>query len=342
MLRRFTSLIALPTIFAALLAGASTALLVGSAHATVTMDWVPIGNPGNAPDTASCPNCPVGQVNYTYYISKYDVTNAQYAEFLNTVDPSGSNRLGLFSTGMSTDATNGGITNTGSAGSVYQVKAGFANDPVVYVTSFDALRFANWLNNGRGGGDTETGAYTITAAGIANNTITRNPGANVFLPNVNEWFKAAYYNPISNSYFTYPAGSNTPTVCAAPGPTPNTANCNPNYSVGGPGGVGHVTPVGAYTGSASPYGTFDQGGDVFEWGDEICGGGGRGPCRVVRGGSWGTDASVLAASTGGGLGSPTAEENFIGFRVASLVPEPATALLVMAGVLGLAVARRGR
>ena len=33
--------------------------------------------------------------------------------------------------------------------------------PVNYVDFYDALRFANWMNNGQGNGDTETGAYTL-------------------------------------------------------------------------------------------------------------------------------------------------------------------------------------
>jgi len=52
---------------------------------------------------------------------------------------------------------------------------------VNFVSFYDSLRFANWLSNGQGSGDTETGAYTITAIGVANNSITRNAGANVFL-----------------------------------------------------------------------------------------------------------------------------------------------------------------
>ena len=249
------------------LAGACTALLAGPAHA-VNIDWVQVGNPGNAPDTASnCsafivaqdPNC--GSVPHTYYISKYDTTNAQYAEFLNAVDPTGSNTLGLYSAGMGTDPNNGGITNSGPSGSVYQVKTGFASDPVVYVSFYDALRFANWLNNGQGSGSTETGAYTLlggTPTPSNGPTVTRNLGAITVVPSENEWYKAAYYNPATSSYFQYPTSSNTVPTCAAPGATPNTANCIP-------GGPIKVTNVGAYTGSASPYGTFDQGGNVFQW-----------------------------------------------------------------------------
>jgi formylglycine-generating enzyme required for sulfatase activity len=329
-------MIALPAILEALFAGTYAGLLASPAHATVAMDWVPVGNPGNDFDRATgCLGSSCGAVAYNYYISKYDVTNAQYAEFLNAVDPSGSNTLGLFSSGMSTDASNGGITNIGSPGSVYQAKAGFAKDPVTYVSFYDALRFANWLNNGQGSGSTETGAYTLlggTAIPSNGTTVMRNLGANIFLPSESEWYKAAYYNPATSSYFTYPAGSNTPPVCTVPGATPNTANCG-NV-------VGHPTPVGAYTSSASPYGTFDQGGNVFQWNEQtVDGGPGLGVERNIRGGEWlGPVPSkfILYADV------PTDENPSIGLRVASLVPEPTTGLLLMAGVLGLAVARPTR
>ena len=314
-----------------LVVGACASLLAGPARA-VTMDWVPVGNPGNAPDTASnCIGADCGQVNYNYYISKYDVTNAQYAEFLNA--KAASDPHSLYNSAMASDV-NGGIIQSGSSGSyTYAVKSGFANDPVVYVPFWNALRFANWLNNGQGTGDTETGAYTITGAGIAANSITRNPGANIFLPSENEWYKAAYYNPITNSYFTYPAGSSTPTVCAAPGATANTANCNPNPPL--PGGVGKVTDVGAYTRSASPYGAFDMGGNVFQWNEQIVSGSTRG----IRGGSWDGGANYLATSSPG-YDDPTNGPFNVGFRVASLVPEPGTGLLVITGLLGLAAQRR--
>lgn len=61
-----------------------------------------------------------GAVGYSYSIGKYDVTNSQYAEFLNTKDPGGLNTLGLWNIAMP-DATFGGISfNPGNAiGSKY-------------------------------------------------------------------------------------------------------------------------------------------------------------------------------------------------------------------------------
>ena len=79
------------------------------AQATVTLDWVTVGNPGNANDTTG-----YGGVGYSYRISKYEVTNAQYTEFLNNAAASDSN--GLYNTNMASDA-NSGIVRAGTSGS---------------------------------------------------------------------------------------------------------------------------------------------------------------------------------------------------------------------------------
>ena len=99
-------------------------------------------------------------------------------------------RIVLYNTFMSTDA-NGGINfNAGSAdGSKYEIKLGRDNNPVVYVSFFDAMRFTNWLQNGQGSGSTESGVYTI-GNGVNE---TRNPSAAYFVPSEDEWYKAAYH-----------------------------------------------------------------------------------------------------------------------------------------------------
>lgn len=316
---------------ASLLSTLGAALLLSANASAVTMDWTPIGNPGNACDP-QFPSLCFGDVGYTYSIGTYEVTNAQYAEFLNAKAAAGD-PLGLYEPSMGFGSF-GGITVSGNPGSfTFSAVPGRADMPVNLVSFYDALRFANWMNNGQGNADTETGAYTITAQGIADNSITRNAGATIFLPSEDEWYKAAYYNAATTSYFDYPAGTNTRTVCAAPGATPNTGNCD-NVA------AGDLTDVGSYTGSASPYGTFDQGGNVWEWNEaifpttshpEITG-------RGLRGGVWVYSSDLFAASVR--ISDGPSINNFLdGFRVA-MIPEPGTGLLMSIGLLGLAGWRR--
>ncbi len=314
------------------IAGAFAAMLGGQSGA-VTIDWVTIGDPGNPADTEVMQQdltTGYGSVSYVYRISKYEITNAQYAEFLNAVAASDPNEL--YDPAMDT-GLNGGITRSGTAGNfTYSATVGRESWPVNIVTFYDALRFANWLHNGQGSATTEDGAYTITAAGISANSITRNAGAIMFLPSEDEWYKAAYYDAVSMSYFDFPAGSNALTTCAPPGSTPNTANCGPGF----------LTDVGSYTGSASPYGTFDQGGNVQEWNEAIL----SSSLRGQRGGAIGTGLpSQLGASYRDSSGHLRAA-SAVGFRVASIasVPEPGAALLLMMAILGLAArqVRTGR
>jgi hypothetical protein len=309
----------------------SLALLVAALGAAspalaVSIDWVFVGNPSNACDPQS-QGC-FGSVASPYRIGKYEVTNAQYAEFLSA--KAASDPLDLYNTSMGTGS--GGIMRSGSPGSyTYSPSAGREDWPVNYVSFYDGLRFANWLHNGQGGGDTETGAYTLlggTPTPSNGTTVTRNVGAAVFIANEDEWYKAAYYDPGSASYFDYPAGTDTQTVCALPTAIPNRANCN--------NAVLQLTTAGSYTGSASPHGTFDQGGNVWEWNEAIITG-----ARGLRGGSYFFVIPVdLAASSR--LGHvPTDHNNAVGFRVAS-IPEPSTGLLVLTGLAGLAALRKKR
>ncbi|CAG0966568.1 hypothetical protein MYXO_01062 [Myxococcaceae bacterium] len=297
--------------------------------AAVTVDWVFVGDPGNAADTpaSNCYAASCGSVSHGYYISKYEVTNAQYAEFLNAKAATDPN--GLYNGAMAS-STHGGITRSGGPGSYsYAVKSGMASKPVNYVSFWDATRFTNWLGNGEGSGDTETGAYTLTPAAISANSVVRNLGAQVFLPSENEWYKAAYYDPIANLYYDYPAGTNVATICSSPTGVANHANCSAAAAT--------LTGAGSYPGSASPNGTFDQGGNVDEWNEQVV----SGPYRGHRGGSWsfgGGGAAALSAAVPGRY-SPSVEGDFLGFRVA-MIPEPSTGLLVAAGVATLAARRR--
>ena len=132
---------------------------MASPASAVIVEWVTVGNPGNAGDlpATNCWTADCGSVAYSYRISQYEVTNGQYAEFLNA--KAAADPLALYNASMDSDAQ-GGIVRSGvSGGYSYSVKAGFDDKPVNFVSFYDALRFTNWMNNGQGGGDTETGAY---------------------------------------------------------------------------------------------------------------------------------------------------------------------------------------
>lgn len=298
-----------------------TFLTISPGAQAVTIDWVTVSDPANAADDTG-----YGSVAYTYQISTFETTNSQYAGFLNAIAASDPNNVYDPSTTISTS-----ITRTGSEGSfTYSVKSGLENRPVVGISWFSALRFANWLHNGQptGGQDastTEDGSYTFSGHEIVG---ARNPGTTIVLTSEDEWYKAAYYDALSTSYFDYPAGTDSQTTCAAPGATPNTANCG--------SAVGDLTDVGSYTGSASPNGTFDQGGNVWEWNESAVG---ESSNRGIRGGALGTGSLLLAAAYRGEHGPGATAD--VGFRVA-LVPEPSTALLLAFGLVGLAVGRWDR
>jgi len=279
-----------------------------------------VGDPGNAPDDTG-----YGSVGYVYQVSKYETTKAQYEEFLNAVARLDTHNL--YSTEMGLGY--GGITRSGSPGSyTYSTMAGLEAMPVNHVSWYDSLRFANWLHNGQPTGvqdstTTEDGAYTFSGPTSVG---PRNAGATFVLPSEDEWYKAAYYDAPSTRYFDYPANSDTETTCTLPGATPNTANCWP--------AVGALRDVGSYAGSASPNGTFDQGGNVWEWNEAIIGSG-----RGLRGGSFSNNPGNLAASSRHDVLYPTYENNNLGFRVAS-IPEPTTPLLYACALATLALLRR--
>ena len=297
---------------------AVTGLAGTSALAQITIPTVPIGNPGNAPDPTTGNR--FGSVSYTYNIGATEVTNAQYAAFLNA--KAASDPFALYNTSMA--GSFGGITRSGSAGSyTYSTVSGRANNPVNFVSFWDATRFANWLHNGQGSGNTETGAYTLTPGGISANTITRNAGWRWAVTSENEWYKAAYHQPASaggdsDNYWLYPTQGNTITTAQA------------NYFGNG---INNTLPVGSY--AANYYGTFDMGGNVWEWNEAIILGSNRG----LRGGSVSLDDSSLRAGTRPDVFNPSVEGSFVGFRVAA-IPTPASAALL--ALAGLVAARRRR
>jgi formylglycine-generating enzyme len=291
-----------------------------------SLQFVAVGDPGNEPDSTG-----YGAVPYTYQMGEFDVTVAQYTQFLN--DVGASDPYGLYSPSMNPGSGIGscGILRDGSPGSYsYTYAAANADFPVNAVSWGSAARFCNWLDNGQpstgveNASTTEDGSYALNGAVTDQelDSVTRSQNANYVIPTENEWYKAAYYKGGSTNagYWLYPTQSN-----AMPSNALSiTGTDNANYDDGTfTDPVNFLTSVGAFADSPGPYGTYDMGGDVYQWTEGF-----DNSVRVIRGGSWsdsGLASSVRlsdAPSDSGGVE--------IGFRIVE-VPEPGAA-----GLLGLA------
>ena len=319
-----------PISFAFGLAALASISLVNSASAVVSIDYVSVGNAGNAADTTGH-----GAVAYEYKIAKNETTIGQYAEFLNAVAK--SDPYALYNPSMASNTNIAGISRSGSSGNyVYAPVAGSVNKPISYVSWFDAARFCNWMHNGQSSGGTETGAYTLN--GAMSGIYTVNAGATTWIPSENEWYKAAYYDATkggTGGYWQYPTQSN-----ALGGNTIGVANSANYYDGDFASSPGRLTDVGAYgANSDSFYGTNDQGGNVLEWYDAVMPGSRRG----LRGGFWDIDVGfgdLTLTSSYSYVTEPSGERIGYGFRVAS-VPEP-TCLVLTLLASGVLVIRRKR
>ena len=285
----------------------------GTGANAFTMDFVTIGNPGNAADTTGVPN-PAGSVAYTYNLGKYEVSR----DIIIKANAVGS--LGITMADMSSYGGNG------------------VNRPATGVSWHEAAKYVNWLNTSTG----NTAAYKFDGigtfqlwsagdAGYNASNMFRNSLAKYVIASSDEWYKGAYGN-LNGTWNNYATGSNSAPTVVGSGTAANTAVYGPVHF------PADITSAGGL----SPWGTMGQNGNAAEWNETAYDGinNTAEERRELRGGSWNFDSLALGASSRSGS-SPTSEGHFIGFRVVSVsVPEPSTGLLVALGISGLLLKRR--
>jgi len=299
---------------------AEFATTFGTGANQFTMNFVPIGSPSNVADTTGSPN-PVGSVAYDYSIGKFEVNEDMITKY---------------NAGFGT--ANGLAITKDTLGT---------NKPATSVSWNEATRFTNWMNTSTGG----FAAYKFTTSGVNANIALWTPAetldynaanpfrslrANYVLPNHDEWYKAAYFDPTTNTYYDYATGSNTAPTAVASGTSPGTAVYN--------GQIGAADVNNA--GGLSPFGVMGLGGNVWEWQETEFDlvNDSTSSNRGFRGGSWFSNSSNLSSSTRFSF-FPVGEDISVGFRVASLsltaVPEPSSMLgAVLLGLGGLMYRRR--
>jgi len=306
---------------------AAVLLLVASAHAdtfgiglnTFTIDFVNIGNAGNADDAGAGAgggiySSPYGGVSYEYRMGTYEISQDAI-----------------------TKATAGGLLN---------VTAGpwTGSQPAAQMTWYEAAAFVNWLNTSTGhqaayqldGTNTALTLWSsVDAWQLGGENLYRHKDAYYFLPSEDEWYKAAYHknDGVTANYWDYATGSNSVPSAVASGTGAGTAVYN---------SVTASPATVTNNGGLSAYGTMGQNGNVWEWQESAVDGinNSSSEDRAIRGGGWIFTEFHLRSSSRG-YDVPVLSDGDVGFRVAS-VPEPSSAVLVLGSGLVLLFRRGSR
>lgn len=285
----------------------------GSGANAFTMDFVTIGNPGNAPDTTGNPN-PAGAVSYIYSIGRYEVSR----DMVNKANSAGS--LGITMYDMTLSGGN------------------WPNKPATGISWIEAAKFVNYLNTSSGsvmaykfdgGGNFQL--WSSTDAGYNPGNAYRNSLAKYFLPSTDEWYKAAYGSP-TGQWSDYSNGLNTPPDITTGGGAGAVYGAN----MSGPADI-------ADAGGMSPWGTIGQGGNVWEALESAWDQTNNSPneMREYRGGSWSNiNPEVYLSSSATASGNITIGYETDGFRVATSIPEPSSLSLLVLGGMVVALKRR--
>ena len=321
-------------------------------------NFVTIGDVGNAGYTGLDPFRNFtgrGRVDYEYRIARTEVTSAQYAEFLNARIDADLDLNPLFA------PLYGGVVYNPAADR-WGTLPGGEMLPIGGVSWQTAAVFMNWLHNDKGTDpeDFLSGAYDTSTFGRDPNDpssftdqSTRSPGARFWIPSLDEWTKAAHWDPNrfgpgQGGYWEFNNSSDTQPVPGLPGVGETSADMDIEDE------DAFLIPLESYAQTRSPWGLLDLSGGGAEWTEEWFTQNNPGE-RQVRywqgaGGGYttispgednfdpilGIDRTTDRIWEVGGT-RPDLTFNVLSFRIASAVPAPGVgaALLVSGALAGL-------
>ena len=239
------------------------------------MEFSTIGSTGNAPYTgllgSEFPHYPRASVSYEYRIGRTEVPTFLWMEFVNTFlyrTPAGNTFAVPGTWGATLDPSNPRH---------YILDPRIVNAAQIPVTDFtwrEAAMFCNWLHNDkssdlvaitRGAYDTSTfGSGRPGGGGGFTDQLVHSPGAKFWIPTLDEWQKAGYfdpnrYGPAQPGYWLYPHRSDEAPISGPPGE----GQTNANFEL--EGGAQRLIPLASYGDIQSPWGLFDVSGAAAEW-----------------------------------------------------------------------------
>lgn len=309
-----------------LLCGGASVLAGPGVPPSYVHDFVTVGAPGNRPAleseryygsaVAGFPD--LGRVGYSFRISRTETTVQQWLPFVNAAWQFAF-QLGYSRNDPRFTASHI-FTNGVGPNAVFEITPG--TNQLAGAMSF---RFAAWYCNWRHNGSPTVNLTMETfTTGAYDANLVRQAGAQFWVPNLDEWTKATYYDPNrygagQEGYWRHPGMSDTPLVGGPPG-APGAQTSAGSWHQG----QGLPPNVGSYPSTHSPWGLLDTSGGVREWTDV--------PFQGVSGLRY-----VRGEDLGGGLDLPFDRIDFFfsgrgvdssgaGFRMASAIPLPGTCI----------------
>jgi len=223
--------------------------------------FVAIGGPDNVPE--------LGAVENLYRMAITEVTVGDWLEFVQAYRP-----FYLEQNGGTIVVDPGFTGNCITAFQVAVIRSHCSPEEPTDMSWEYAARYCNWLHNGKVNelwafetGAYETETFYIDEGGFYHHQLSRNPTAKFWIPSLDEWIKAAYYDPDRYGsgipgYWSYPDRSNTRPIGNLPPDAGGERNAGEDDSPL-PGSV-YPYPVGSFDHVRSPWGLLDCAGGIQE------------------------------------------------------------------------------